>query len=219
MLKENFRISDTYKVTLAAIGQEELELKEGFAIPEIVSSILSVSKDHVYSLSQKHTDIAFEAPFEGEKRGDALYSFQKNSYLVIKTADCVPIFFWSKQKPCVGIAHSGWKGTKQNIIHKTLSLTGLDLESFEFYIGPCIRKDSYEVQLDVISEFQNYKNCYYQTDRGYMLGIDEIIKEQIFSFSKTAKILDSKVCTLKEKKFYSHRRKDLGRNLNIIYFE
>lgn len=46
---------------------------------------------------------------------DAMVTNCKNVYLTAFFADCVPLFFYDPQKNIVGIAHSGWKGTLENI--------------------------------------------------------------------------------------------------------
>ncbi|MCR9144160.1 MAG: polyphenol oxidase family protein [bacterium] len=113
--------------------------------------------------------------------GDALYSGESGVLLVIRTADCLPLFFdlslndsrqsdsaaaahapHSESKSIVGIIHAGWRGLAAGIISRTLvealaKLRGSGHRSGEFrgrfFFGPCIGAESYEVGADVADHF------------------------------------------------------------------
>ena len=74
--------------------------------------------------------------------------------LLVLTADCLPIYFVAGE--WIGLAHAGWRGTKQGIAGKTfqLLLEKSKCSSKEVYIlfGPCICRDHYEVG----EEFKQY---------------------------------------------------------------
>ena len=46
---------------------------------------------------------------------DGLVTDVKNIPLITFYADCVPLYFYDKSKKIIGLAHSGWKGTVNNI--------------------------------------------------------------------------------------------------------
>ncbi|WKB34907.1 polyphenol oxidase family protein [Terrilactibacillus sp. S3-3] len=44
---------------------------------------------------------------------DGLFTTETGLLLALCFADCVPIYFYSKSKPAVGLLHAGWRGTVQ----------------------------------------------------------------------------------------------------------
>jgi len=53
--------------------------------------------------------------------GDAMITMQPDILLIIKTADCQPVLLADPIKKCVAAIHSGWRGSVQNIIGKTIA--------------------------------------------------------------------------------------------------
>lgn len=47
---------------------------------------------------------------------DGLVTHLRGVTLLIKHADCIPIFIYDCQKQIIGLLHSGWRGTKQKIV-------------------------------------------------------------------------------------------------------
>lgn len=48
--------------------------------------------------------------------GDSLATNNENIILVIRTADCLPIFLFNKDKNVIGLIHAGWRGLARDII-------------------------------------------------------------------------------------------------------
>ena len=88
---------------------------------------------------------------------DGLVTDVKNIPLITFYADCVPLYFYDKSKKIIGLAHSGWKGTVNNIAFemiKTMKNTyGSDVNDIITAIGPSICMDCYEVSSDVAEQF------------------------------------------------------------------
>jgi len=72
---------------------------------------------------------------------DALFYPQANKhhYLVIKTADCLPVLIWDKQGN-LGVAHAGWRGSLEGITGKLLEyfLAQTSPDQVYVFIGPSI---------------------------------------------------------------------------------
>ncbi|SFA77893.1 conserved hypothetical protein [Acetitomaculum ruminis DSM 5522] len=88
---------------------------------------------------------------------DGLICNQKGILLAGFFADCVPVFLFDPEKNCIGIIHSGWRGTVKKIGKKAV-----EIMEKEFYcnkdniiagIGPSICKECYEVSHDLYDEF------------------------------------------------------------------
>lgn len=81
---------------------------------------------------------------------DALITKQTNLPLVIRVADCGPVFFYDTANRAIGLAHSGRKGTEANIAGETISAMqhafGTNPADLVVQLGPCIRPPHYEVE-------------------------------------------------------------------------
>lgn len=51
---------------------------------------------------------------------DAMVTQDKKVVLTIRTADCLPIFFFDPFNEAFGLAHAGWRSTHQEIALRTL---------------------------------------------------------------------------------------------------
>ena len=88
---------------------------------------------------------------------DGLVTNVKDIPLITFYADCVPLYFYDKVNKVVGLAHSGWKGTVNNIAFemvKTMkNIYGSNPSDIVTAIGPSICMDCYEVSSDVAEQF------------------------------------------------------------------
>ena len=115
--------------------------------------------DSLYDAWQVHGDrvmvIDKPRPLEQEhEKADALITAKGDVALLMRFADCVPIFLYDSVQHVVGIAHAGWMGTV-----KKIGLTTVQEMTREFGckpgdviagIGPSIGPDEYEVGENVI---------------------------------------------------------------------
>lgn len=80
---------------------------------------------------------------------DALITNEPGVTLVIRTADCGPLFLYDPVAKVIGLAHSGRKGTEANIARATIRAMekefGAKPENIITVLGPCIRPPQYEI--------------------------------------------------------------------------
>lgn len=85
---------------------------------------------------------------------DALVTAEKNLYLVIKTADCVPVTIIDEMRGVVANVHAGWRGTAARIVEKTLlrmsEVFACIPSELKAIIGPCIGPCCFEVGDEVV---------------------------------------------------------------------
>jgi polyphenol oxidase len=74
---------------------------------------------------------------------DALVTRQRDLPLVIRCADCAPVFLVDRRTPAIALVHSGKKGTQANVVGETLKHIRADFA----FIGPCIGPCHYEMNL------------------------------------------------------------------------
>jgi hypothetical protein len=89
------------------------------------------------------------------ERTDALISDTPGLMLMMRVADCVPVFFYTAESPAVGLAHAGWRGTLEGVATKTAramaSAFGCRPEKLIVGLGPSIGPCCYEVGPEVVA--------------------------------------------------------------------
>ncbi len=83
---------------------------------------------------------------------DGFVTREKGIVLSVRTADCVPILFWSPAG-VIGACHAGWRGTVAGIQRVTvakMTALGADPPSVYAAVGAAIRKCCYEVGPDFV---------------------------------------------------------------------
>ncbi|MBV9874111.1 MAG: laccase domain-containing protein [Verrucomicrobia bacterium] len=91
---------------------------------------------------------------------DALVTSDPSVVLGIYVADCCAIYFVDPVRKVIGIAHSGRKGTEQNIAGMTLECmaTGFGSEPKDLVVqlSPCVRPPFYEIDFaaQIVAQLQ-----------------------------------------------------------------
>jgi YfiH family protein len=103
-------------------------------------------------LNQVHGDSILEFYIPSKDNGvfsdaDGMITNAKKLCLVIRTADCVPVFAFDIKQEVLGAAHSGWKGCSLNISGKLIKKMKSGFKSkandIHIFILPSIGPDSY----------------------------------------------------------------------------
>jgi polyphenol oxidase len=80
---------------------------------------------------------------------DALATSVPRMPLVVRVADCGPVYFYDPAQQVIAVAHSGRRGTEGNIVAATLDCLkdtyNSQAENVIVQLGPCIRPPHYEV--------------------------------------------------------------------------
>ena len=88
---------------------------------------------------------------------DGLITNEPQIVLTALFADCVPLYFYDPIHHAIGLAHSGWKGTLNQIGLKMIQSMKKEFESkpedIIAAIGPSICADCYEIGNDVAEQF------------------------------------------------------------------
>lgn len=122
---------------------------------------LPVSDELIVSCEQIHSNCVYAV--SDRDRGkripncDGLITNYKDTCLVIRTADCVPISIYDINKNLVGLVHAGWRGTAGEIVKVAVRLMVSRFDSkpgdIKIKIGPAINKNNYLVKEDVATKF------------------------------------------------------------------
>jgi len=183
-----------------------------------------VSPERFRSVEQVHGDkiilVDGSSPSMNEA-ADGLVTKERGLALGIRTADCVPLFFFDPETPAVGICHAGWRGAKKGIIFRVLDIFrdyfSSDRSSIRVALGPAICERCYEVG----AEFQGYFPGFVRREGGrYFFDLGRAVRTQLLEAGIPASALPAPpFCTsCSVDQFFSARREGLetGRFLSAI---
>lgn len=157
---------------------------------------------------------------------DALICNVPNVCIAVSTADCVPVLLFDPMNNVVGAVHSGWRGTSQNIVGKTIdqmhAWAGTHPMNLIAAIGPCISVDFYEVGPEVLAVFEgasfNVSSLFKIQNNHLFLDLRVAVLQQLKA-KMVENIEVSPHCTYAESElFFSARRQGIhsGRMLTGI---
>jgi len=113
---------------------------------------LERTADHLTTVHQVHgADVAVVDkpwPLAERPKADGLVTKTPGVALGILTADCAPVLFADVQAGVIGAAHAGWKGALGGVLQATVASMeklGAHKGHIAAALGPCIRRQSYEV--------------------------------------------------------------------------
>ena len=200
----------------------------------LVSQKIGCKDELLITLNQTHSNkvVYFEkeSSIKNKLSGDAIVTKIRNVGIGILTADCAPILLYDPQKKIIGCIHSGWRGALNGVIKNTIKkFKELDsnIDNLVVVVGPCIRKENYEVKIDFYEKFINQSPKYEgffkkKVNDKYIFDLRGFINNKIFDLNiKNVENIEMDTFTAQET-FYSYRRsclnneKDYGRCVSVI---
>ncbi len=198
---------------------EELDLAEKiyFVVAEQTHS------DNITVITQTGTK-GWEALEDAVAESDALITDLPGVMLAILTADCVPILLYDKKKKAVAAVHAGWKGTRSQIVLKTVrkmvEVYGSDPADILAGIAPSIGVCCYEVGENVARHFTDIPGVLKRKGEKYMLDLPAVNHYQLRESGLPERNIElSGVCTACEvESFFSYRKEHgcSGRFMSLI---
>ena len=199
-----------------------------------VSQKIGCKNELLITLNQTHSNkvVYFEdeSSIKNKLAGDAIVTKIKNVGIGILTADCAPILLYDPQKKIIGCIHSGWRGALNGVVKNTIKkFKELDsnIDNLFVIVGPCIRKENYEVKINFYEKFTNQNPQYEDffkkiSDGKYIFDLRGFINKKISDLN-IQNIENIKMDTFTaQETFYSYRRslfnneKDYGRCISVI---
>ncbi|MFA6995405.1 MAG: peptidoglycan editing factor PgeF [Patescibacteria group bacterium] len=141
---------------------------------------------------------------------DALITNQNKYLLTVTIADCLPIYFYDKNKQAVALAHAGWRGVASEIakevINTFINYYNSNPNDIEVFIGPHIQDCHFEVKDDVLSQFK-ISDSIIRGEKIY-INLSKIVKDQLLQLNVNHhNISISSECTYcLNSKYFSYRR-------------
>lgn len=174
---------------------------------------------HGDTITEIYTEMAGKGAIDHKDRiqaTDAMVTQEKNIFLSIVTADCVPVLFYDPNNKIIAVAHAGWKGTliklPQKLANFMIQEFSSQVQDILCYLGPSIGECCYSVQPDRAHEFHRIFGSDVVKYAKNITSIDlkEAIHIQLQESGLLAKhIENSEVCTsCQHHRFPSYRKSD-----------
>lgn len=157
--------------------------------------------------------------------GDGLITVKAEVPLSILIADCLPIFYSTRDGGAIGLAHAGWRGTYEDIAFKMVeemqSQFSTDPSEVQVWIGPGISSRGFTVGEDVWTLFRErwgtYGDCF--DPARHAIDLKQLNKFRLECAGVLAENIEvSSECTYSDPRFFSYRRdgKGSGHNMAVI---
>lgn len=225
--KKMFKIKEFENYNVSAIFT-----RKSFTEKNNLEELLS-EKEILIKAYQRHTDIVIDITKEEKKTYfdgvDGFITKRDDLALITKHADCLPIFLYDKKEKVIGLVHSGWKGSLQEIGIKALNLMkknyNSNVKNIIVGLGIGISCENYEVGEEFYEQFKNkFSNEIIENSFKIYKGKRHFDNSNFnkFNFLKNGileeNIIISDECTFTGD-FCSFRRdKNKDRNYAVIYF-
>ncbi|MBD7914139.1 peptidoglycan editing factor PgeF [Clostridium sp. Sa3CUN1] len=218
--KDDFLIYNLGKINIVfstAKNDRSFNRHKDYGINNLNSIVDYFNLKDIEYLNQIHSDKVYI--YNGDEtlkkeEGDALITNKEETAIGVFTADCVPIIIVDEKNNTIAAIHSGWRGTFNSIVLRTLEKMeyefNIDKDEIKVFIGPHIRQCCYEVSEELKEDFIDRTNI--NEDilfKGRNLNLEECILNDVRKFGvKENNIYSLKLCTYceDEVKLYSYRK-------------
>jgi YfiH family protein len=193
---------------------------------------LSINSNFLKGMNQVHgTDVVVidKSNFYETIKADAMITKQKNVFLSVVTADCIPVLFVDPTTQMVAVAHAGWKGLLNGVISETITqMQKMESDPSRILVGlgPSIRSCCYIIDNtrahQFLTVFPDWGDKIVLSKNGQQyLDMQTLAFLQLVSCGIEAlHIMDLHVCTRDNESFYSYRREgnspEFGEFVSII---
>lgn len=180
--------------------------------------LIEAEQVHGASLAVIQGSAAIPAPIAG---CDALMTDVPGTALLIRTADCLPIFIADPVRRAVGLAHAGWRGLAAQLPLRLLAafrdVYHSRPEDLRAAIGPAIRPCCYDVGEEFRARFGRRVR---QTQGRYTCDLIGVAMDQLHAGGlRPQRVTDSGACTACDRsRWFSLRREgpSTGRLMSLI---
>lgn len=142
-----------------------------------------------------------EAP--GLYECDGIFTRESDLALIVRTADCLPLVFYSEKARAVGVVHMGWRSAAAGILEHI----SFDLSSFICAAGVGLRACCYQVGDDFLENGRMKAFVTRQEKSYYFDPIDFARRNLVRNGLRESNFFDVGDCSFcSDGEFHSHRR-------------
>jgi polyphenol oxidase len=129
-------------------------------------------------------------------------------YLVVRSADCVPILFFDPKTQTIGIVHCGREGTRRNAagaaIQTFRSAFKAKAEDIIAVVAPMICENHYEVDTATFSRFEEETGI---KQNFPCLDLRKTVHQQLLQSGVLERNIEhQRICTFEDERYFSYRR-------------
>ena len=223
-------ISGVTKRNTAIFGEKGFSISKGNVLSgqqvrtnrEYLAHHLNIPYDNLIFQKQVHqsTIQIISEKTISDLESDGMITNKTGIVLNVIIADCCAVLMYDPVNNVVAALHSGWRGTKLNIVSKGIKLLESKFNTLAknllVYLSPCASGKNYEVGYDVAQYFP---------ETAIRISSDKYLfdnQKQIILQLKQKGILGnnietSDICTIENKDYHSYRRdKDISGRMSAF---
>ncbi|MCX5773617.1 MAG: peptidoglycan editing factor PgeF [Fusobacteria bacterium] len=194
--------------------------------------LLQIVERPILTVHQVHSDrvVAVTKAHKTEMLGqaDGIITNDPNVLILIKNADCLPIYMYSRDGSVFGAIHSGWKGSFAGIGKKALacfkSEFNVTMEEVCIVLGIAAQKCCYEVTREFFEEYSDAYPFmlegvfYFREGKVFYDNAQFLMNHFLAHGVKEENIVVDRHCTICSGEFHSFRKDATKRrNYALIY--
>ena len=188
----------------------------------LVRNALSLPAEPIW-LDQVHgATVVDAAEAQPGTAADAAWTDRPGVVCAVLTADCLPVFFTSREGDRVAVAHAGWRGLASGVLEGTVEALG-NPAALICWLGPAIGPADFEVGDDVRDQFMAWNpqcdQAFVNSDNGkWLADIYQLARLRLRSVG-IEQISGGNFNTFSEsERFFSYRREGTtGRMASLIW--
>lgn len=189
---------------------------------QLVIKAFNLNPNRIFDVWQVHSaDWVYtrESRLESEPhiKADIIITDELDLTLMMRFADCGPLFVYDPDRRAIGIGHAGWQGTAKNVAGVLVKAMQQTFESepgnLLAAIGPAICMKHYPVGREVIDAVKQSLGQEINEVSDHMDGIYylDLKKSNEFQFRKAGvnRVENSQLCTVCDNEnWFSHRKEN-----------
>ena len=149
----------------------------------------------------------------GPVTADASWTAEGDLVLAVLVADCVPLLLANVDGSLVAVVHCGWRGTVAGVVEATLDALPESPSRLVAWLGPGVCGICYEVGSDVREALAADERRGVLVEQGsargdarkWRMDLPALILARLRR-AGVERIVASSLCTMCDRRFYSHRR-------------
>lgn len=142
---------------------------------------------------------------------DGLITNERELYLTVTAADCLPVMFLSQDPRAIALVHAGWRGLRDGILSNLVTTFQKEFrvaaESLLAEIGPGICVDHYRFP-EAATVFKSIPQSYKEYSDGLHLSLQVLARQQLLSAGIPPDCITASAdCTYENAaRYFSYRR-------------
>lgn len=173
------------------------------------SKFLNIDETLIFKQKQIHTDNILRIESLNDcKDSDAMITIKRNLCLTISIADCIAILIYDQENQVIAAVHSGWQGTKLNIVGKVIDTLINEYNSnpanLKLYLSPSASIQSYEVGKEFLDFFPNETE--FRDGKYYFDNKKRVLNQILEKGCEPKNIIQSELDTISNLDLQSFRR-------------